>query len=143
MRCGMNETIGQRPEISRSRSANRLPGVTPSSGFGLLEGSLAEIDYQPSQTSQRSKYSRLPLDFNQRPQVIIDIAPIQLVLVADDHSFGVANIQRARGEQLENHQVFGRASTDLETRPERIGSCATDYAFLKRESAQGHVNPYA
>jgi hypothetical protein len=45
--------------------------------------------------------------------VIFDIAPIELLLVADNHSFGVADIQRAGCEQLENYKVLGRACADI------------------------------
>jgi hypothetical protein len=48
-----------------------------------------------TQASQCSQYAGLILDFSERLKVILNVLPIELALVAQDHSFGIVYIQRA------------------------------------------------
>ena len=59
------------------------------------------------QASQCAKYLSVLLHFGEWGKLFFDVGPVESIMVADDDSFRVADVEWAGGEQLEDNQVFG------------------------------------
>jgi hypothetical protein len=73
---------------------------------------------KPAQTSQSVKYRGLLLDFNKGTQLILDVTPIELVLMPDDYPFGVPDIQGTGDLKKTDHRRSFANHSCISTNPE-------------------------
>lgn len=60
------------------------------------------------------KYFRFLCGFGERAELLFNVGPIEFLAVAEGDAFRSPNIERPRGEELEDHEVLGGTGAEVD-----------------------------